>query len=59
MALAQSRRRQTERAAIDAALARIEADEYGFCLSCGKEIGPARLEHNPAVTTCIARARQG
>lgn len=49
MALAQQRRRQSERAAIDAALRRIEADEYGHCLQCGDGIAVARLEYNPAV----------
>ena len=59
MALAQARRRQSERAAIDAALRRLDDDEYGYCLKCGEDIAPARLEHNPSVTTCIACAREG
>jgi DnaK suppressor protein len=59
MALAQARRRQTERAAIDAALRRLDEGEFGYCLKCGDEIAPARLEHNPAVTTCIECAREG
>lgn len=58
MALAQARRRQTERSAIDAALRRIEEDEFGYCLKCGEEIAPGRLEHNPAVTTCIRCAKE-
>ncbi|MDZ7587730.1 MAG: TraR/DksA C4-type zinc finger protein [Parasphingorhabdus sp.] len=58
MALAQARRRQSERAAIDAALNRIENDEYGYCLKCGEDIAPARLEHNPAFTTCIECAKE-
>jgi DnaK suppressor protein len=59
MALAQAKRRQTERSAIDAALRRIDEDEFGYCLKCGDDIAPARLEHNPAVTTCIECARGG
>ena len=58
MALAQARRRGNERNAIQAALKRIDEDEYGYCLTCGEDIAPERLEHNPAVTTCIACARE-
>lgn len=58
MALAQARRRQSERAAIDAALRRIDEGEYGYCLTCGEDIAPARLEHNPAALTCIGCANQ-
>ena len=57
MALAQQRRRQAERAAIDAALGRIEAGEFGWCVGCGEPIAPARLAHNPSVATCIDCAR--
>lgn len=53
MALAQSRRRRAERSAIEAALRRIEEGEYGYCLTCGEEIAPARLQHNPAAAACI------
>ncbi|MCG6116344.1 MAG: TraR/DksA C4-type zinc finger protein [Mesorhizobium sp.] len=59
MALAQARRRQSERAAIDAALRRLDDDEYGYCFKCGEDIAPARLEHNPSATTCIVCAREG
>ncbi len=38
---------------IDEALARIEADEYGFCEMCGVEIGIRRLEARPTATLCI------
>lgn len=59
MALAQQRRRQAVRAAIGAAFRRIEVDEYGYCQKCGDAIAVARLEHNPAVATCIECAREG
>lgn len=59
MALAQARRRQAERSAIDAALRRIDEDEFGYCLKCGENIAPARLEHNPSVSTCIKCAKEG
>jgi DnaK suppressor protein len=59
MAVAQQQRRQAERATIDAALERIEAGEFGYCVRCGEEIAPARIEHNPAASTCIDCAREG
>ncbi|MFC3098850.1 TraR/DksA family transcriptional regulator [Alteraurantiacibacter palmitatis] len=59
MALAQARRRQAERSSIDAALHRIDEGEFGYCLKCGEDIAPARLEHNPSVTNCIECAREG
>ncbi|MHB9880578.1 TraR/DksA family transcriptional regulator [Pacificimonas sp. ICDLI1SI03] len=43
--------------AITTALRRLDNDEYGYCLKCGAEIAPRRLDHNPAVTTCIDCAR--
>jgi DnaK suppressor protein len=58
MALAQHRRLEAERRAIEAALQRIEGGEYGWCLVCGEAIAPARLEHNPAAPTCIVCARE-
>ena len=38
---------------IDAALRRIEDGEYGYCDSCGVEIGLKRLEARPTATMCI------
>ncbi len=38
---------------IDEALARIENGEYGYCESCGVEIGIRRLEARPTATLCI------
>jgi RNA polymerase-binding protein DksA len=40
-------------AAIDAALARIEAGTYGTCVSCGTDIPYERLEANPWASLCI------
>lgn len=59
MAQAQARRRKAERGGIDEALRRMDEGEYGYCLKCGDDIAPARLEHSPAVTTCIECARAG
>lgn len=53
MALAQERRRKNERLAIDAALARIEANEFGYCITCGDEISEARLGTNPTIVKCL------
>ncbi|WP_373489417.1 TraR/DksA family transcriptional regulator [Blastomonas sp.] len=57
VAMAQQRRRQSERTAIDAALARLDSGEYGYCLVCGEDIAEARLINTPAVTKCIECAR--
>lgn len=38
---------------IEEALERIEDEEYGSCLNCGKEIAPKRLEAIPWARYCI------
>mgnify|MGYP005664889137 CR=1 FL=1 len=38
---------------LDLALERIDNDEFGVCVSCGEEIGAARLEAVPHVRLCI------
>ena len=38
---------------IDAALAKIEEGEYGECVSCGEQIGVARLKARPVAELCI------
>jgi DnaK suppressor protein len=40
-------------AAIDGALARIEAGTFGICVNCGAQIAPERLEAMPGATLCI------
>jgi DnaK suppressor protein len=57
MALATEKRRKAELARVVAALERLDSDEFGYCEICGEAIAPARLEHNPAVTTCIGCAK--
>jgi len=54
-ALAQDveRRRKIELQRIDAALGRIAAGDYGYCLNCGEEIPIARLEFDPAIAICV------
>ncbi len=38
---------------IDETIARISSKEYGYCDSCGVEIGLKRLEARPTATLCI------
>jgi DnaK suppressor protein len=38
---------------IDETIARIDADDYGYCDNCGVEIGLRRLEARPTATLCI------
>ncbi|KPK51779.1 MAG: hypothetical protein AMS22_10340 [Thiotrichales bacterium SG8_50] len=53
MSVAAIGRREQEIARIDDALARIGEGEYGYCLECGQEIDPARLEIDPAASHCV------
>ena len=52
------RRREVEFKKIEAALDRIEAGTYGFCLVCDEEIAVGRLEIDPAGTLCIKCASE-
>ena len=38
---------------INETIAKIEAEDYGYCESCGVEIGLKRLEARPTATLCI------
>jgi DnaK suppressor protein len=38
---------------IDETIAKIETEDYGYCTSCGIEIGLKRLEARPTATLCI------
>ncbi len=60
MSLETGRRRRQNILAIDAALERISAADYGFCLDCDEIINPARLGADPTATLCIvcAEARE-
>lgn len=42
-----------ELAAIDAALARLDAGTYGRCTQCGEPIDAARLAARPASVLCV------
>jgi DnaK suppressor protein len=52
MAQASERRRQLRLQQIEAALRRVDRDEFGWCLRCGETIAPARLKLDPATPTC-------
>ncbi len=43
---------QRELPVLDAALARIAAGEYGFCVKCGAEISAERLDLLPGTPFC-------
>src|SRR5699024_833739 len=38
---------------IDQAITRINQDEFGFCETCGTEIGIRHLEARPTATRCV------
>ena len=51
------RRRALEIRQIDAALQRLDDDEYGYCAACGEPIETRRLDLNPTVACCIGCAQ--
>jgi DnaK suppressor protein len=59
MAKETERRRQGRMEALQAALKRIDGEEFGFCIACGEEIVEKRLDLDPAVSTCIDCAGRG
>ncbi len=56
MSLETERRRKAELSKVNRALARMQAGEYGYCLTCGEPIAPKRLDFEPAATQCVACA---
>ena len=53
MAAAQEARRHGRARALDAALARIAAGEFGWCDDCGAFIGWRRLDLDPTLMRCV------
>ena len=53
MNIANDTRRQHRHQTLMAALKRIEASDYGYCLNCNDAIGAGRLAIDPAVTFCV------
>ena len=56
MAAAQARRRAGRLRALENAIRRVEADEFGWCEECGEPIPEGRLEIDPTSTRCVACA---
>ena len=57
MAKETTRRRQLERAKIQAALKRLDEGEYGWCADCGAEIAARRLDVDLTAHLCIDCAK--
>jgi DnaK suppressor protein len=53
MSLELKRRREIHLRQIEAALSRIDKDDYGRCIDCDETIALRRLEFDPAATRCI------
>ena len=53
MAKASGERREQMLRKIEAALKRIDDDEYGYCRECDEPINPKRLEFDPTSVLCI------
>jgi DnaK suppressor protein len=58
MAQAAANLASIEQQRIQAALKRMETDEFGYCILCGEEIAEGRLRFDPSIPTCIACARE-
>ncbi|MEX0301012.1 MAG: TraR/DksA family transcriptional regulator [Leisingera sp.] len=56
MAKAQAARRAAEALRLQAALARMDEAEYGYCEDCGEDIALKRLLLDPAALKCISCA---
>ncbi|WND02269.1 TraR/DksA family transcriptional regulator [Temperatibacter marinus] len=48
-----STRRKLELNRIEAALNRLQDDEFGFCIECGEDIHQKRLELDPSIAICV------
>ncbi len=53
MAKASAQRREQTLRQIEAALQRIDDEEYGLCTDCGETINPRRLQFDPTALRCI------
>jgi len=57
MANANQAMRAQEIVALQAALKRLQNDDYGYCMDCGEDIDPARLALAPTARKCLDCAR--
>ena len=58
MAIAANQRRQVELQKIEAALKRIDREDYGYCLECDEKIAEPRLKLDPVSSLCIECANK-
>ncbi len=58
MSQAREQRRDLDLQRISAALQRIEAGEYGYCVACDEAIAIERLRFDPANPLCIQCAEK-
>jgi DnaK suppressor protein len=58
MSQAAGRRRQATLVKIEAALIRMDKDEYGLCRYCDEAINPKRLEYDPTAVSCVSCAER-
>jgi len=57
MAIEADRRRSAELRQIEDALQRMADGRYGYCVTCGENIAPDRLEGDPTAVLCADCAR--
>lgn len=53
MDMALRERKHSQLNALEAALRKMDNEEWGYCEECGEQIAPARLMANPAAELCI------
>jgi DnaK suppressor protein len=53
MSIESEQRRGLRLKMIAAALRRMDAEDYGYCLDCDEPINPLRLDSDPTATLCI------
>jgi DnaK suppressor protein len=59
MARDTERRRRFDLQRVEAAIKRVECNDFGFCIVCDNLIPQKRLEFDPATTTCVDCASKG
>jgi DnaK suppressor protein len=58
MSVESNRRRDDRLREVTAALARLDANDFGWCIDCGEPIDPRRLDHDPAARRCVGCAEK-
>ena len=59
MDIAREERRRKRLKVLEAALARLAEDDYGYCITCGEDISLERLQADPATTRCLDCMKSG